>query len=774
MSKSYLDNPVSNYPIPSQESFNNQSEPLSNPSFDPLLQSFLSLNFESQKEQIKQSPNLLNLCDQNTGNNLIHLSVQNENYPLLEFLIENGGDINSRNCLEQTPLHLAVQTENHKIINLLLEKNADANVQDINGETPMHIAAYNGDYKVIKLLLLFKANIYITNNNKMYPIDYAKETGHKKCFDVLIKLYDKNSDKYKSSTNVTKSNLNSNYHINITTSPCNDHMNNLSTITNTPFMNYVNSYNNSNSNRKHRNIHSAYFYPSHHFLSEDNSLSNNNFNKNIGNISTLSNQNLTDLSGIYHTESPHKPQLRLIPEENKNGPILQQNLNNNFDNVKVNEAPNTQRLYIKKVIGRNFSNDNFSHKINKTVSNSSVRTEAILNTNTMKPTSNKPKFEENNINNSTTTNEQGGESVMISHSNINNNFPWYVNDNGKIMCKIEENSVLESKNEIIEGKLIRIVESAKNDIICEEDEFILSPHSRSPTILLQRNNTLKSSKTKEGNELNSYAYEEIDNFVKEMGKDDSEESDNDEIIDDTDEDDDDNILQIVEPSPDSPENKQTTTNTTPNSRPGSLLPLPNSKNLKQDLFTFLKGIEMEEYTNQFFNEGFDDIKLILNQMKSGFGITDANLKEVGITKAGDRARILIRLQELSNGFDFSIPFNVVYYYNKKEFKDVKYDFHVKGMINWLKVLKMEKYIEKFYNNGYHSMELIYIQMASQNPLVEKTLEEDIGISKIGYRTRILNKIKEDAEKYIETLRKNKFEFLNRNSFHQPSCKCLIF
>lgn len=741
MSKNYLDTPVSPYLIPSSDTFVNQSSPQP---LNPMLQSFLALNFDLQKDKLKSSPSLLSLSDATTGNTLLHLSVQNENYNLTEMLIEQNADINSRNILEQTALHLAIQTENHKIINLLLEKNADPNVKDINGETPMHIAAYNGDYKVIKLLLLFKADIYIMNNNKMYPIDYAKETGHKKCFDVLIKASEKNK-----STNNTNNN---NYQI--TTSPCNDGMNNISTITNTPFMNYVNSYTNSNNSKKHRNIHSAYYYPSHHFLSEDNSINNNrtfNMNNN-NNISTLSNQN--EISGIYNTESPQKPQLRLIPEEkNIQNPIrLEQNLTANFNNAR-NTENNTKRLYIKKIIGRNFSNDNLSNRSNKTTTNST--TNAVNNT--FVANTNRIQFEENNINTTTITNEQT-ESIMISHSNINNNFPWYVNDNGGIVCKAE--AVNQQRPEVLEGEEIRVVHSEKNDIIIEQE--VKAP------VVLNKNNTLRaSSKTRDEN---SYAYEEIDNFIRGLNKEaenDNESSEDDEIIDN---DEDEDVFQIVEPS-----NSSIETNLAPayNQR-ASLLPLPDKKNLKQDLFSFLKEIEMEEYTNQFFNEGFDDIKLILNQMKSGFGITDANLKEVGIVKPGDRARILIRLQELSNGFDFNVPFNVVYYRNKKDFKDVKYDFHVKAMMNWLRELKMEKYLEKFYNNGYHSMELIYIQMVSVCPFGEKTLEEEIGISKIGYRTRILNKIKEDSDKFIEKLRQMKFEISNRSSINQTTCKCVIF
>ena len=61
-------------------------------------------------------------------------------------------------------------------------------------------------------------------------------------------------------------------------------------------------------------------------------------------------------------------------------------------------------------------------------------------------------------------------------------------------------------------------------------------------------------------------------------------------------------------------------------------------------------------------------------------------------KAGDRARILIRLQELSNGFKFIIPFNSVYYYNPKDnYTDIGLDLHIRSMYKWLQEIKLEEY-----------------------------------------------------------------------------------
>ncbi|MCQ2816562.1 MAG: ankyrin repeat domain-containing protein [archaeon] len=177
--------------------------------------------------------------------------------------------------------------------------------------------------------------------------------------------------------------------------------------------------------------------------------------------------------------------------------------------------------------------------------------------------------------------------------------------------------------------------------------------------------------------------------------------------------------------------------------------------LKDPLFSFLKTINMEDYTDKLFNNGFDDIDLIMKQMKSGYGITESNLKELGITKAGDRAKILIRLQELSNVFAFEIDFDAVYHLNKKPFETQKiYDLYAPQIKKTLRQLDLLQYLKNFYDHGYHSMELIYVQMYSMYPFDEKILEE-IGIEKIAHRALIMNKLKEQGYKYIQEMIKKK-------------------
>ena len=47
----------------------------------------------------------------------------------------------------------------------------------------------------------------------------------------------------------------------------------------------------------------------------------------------------------------------------------------------------------------------------------------------------------------------------------------------------------------------------------------------------------------------------------------------------------------------------------------------------------------------------------------------------------------------------------------------------------------------FVLNGYHSIELLLLQMESKYPITTEALRDEIGIDKVGHRSRIINKLK---------------------------------
>ena len=160
---------------------------------------------------------------------------------------------------------------------------------------------------------------------------------------------------------------------------------------------------------------------------------------------------------------------------------------------------------------------------------------------------------------------------------------------------------------------------------------------------------------------------------------------------------------------------------------------------KEKLLEFLKEIGMQQYGNILISEGFDDINLIINQIKEGFPILYDSLKEIGISSPGDRAKILIRMQQVSGGFNFEFPFEQVFFQNNRSIQ------------KWLHKEKLSKYINNFINAGYQSLELLLIQMASKYKINDKILKNEIHINNEEDRKNILKYLEENSSKYTYEL-----------------------
>ena len=163
---------------------------------------------------------------------------------------------------------------------------------------------------------------------------------------------------------------------------------------------------------------------------------------------------------------------------------------------------------------------------------------------------------------------------------------------------------------------------------------------------------------------------------------------------------------------------------------------------KEKLIEFLKEIGMIQYTDILIDEGFDDINLIIKQMNKGFPSLYQTLKEIGINSPGDRAKILIHIQEISNGFNFDFPFEQVYFKNNK------------SIPRWLNREELPQYINNFIEAGYQSFELLLIQMASKYKIDDQILKEEICIINDEDRKKILKSLEINSELYVHELLKN--------------------
>lgn len=123
---------------------------------------------------------------------------------LINTFLQNGGDINARlsnNTHNQnaTMLHVACLYGLTSIVQFLIDNGADINVQNAMGETPIMQSAFN--IEILKLLIKNKADISIKNKNNDSLLENSINMYWVDAIKFIIKQYPdekyKLSDKFK-------------------------------------------------------------------------------------------------------------------------------------------------------------------------------------------------------------------------------------------------------------------------------------------------------------------------------------------------------------------------------------------------------------------------------------------------------------------------------------------------------------------------------------------------------------------------------------------------
>ncbi|OTA68784.1 ankyrin [Hypoxylon sp. EC38] len=86
----------------------------------------------------------------------LHVAVNNGNLDIVNYLLENGADINAVNKHSQTPLHIATSSDAkgiEKVIGTLINYGAELNFRDRHGWTPLMLAASKCRSNLVEALL---------------------------------------------------------------------------------------------------------------------------------------------------------------------------------------------------------------------------------------------------------------------------------------------------------------------------------------------------------------------------------------------------------------------------------------------------------------------------------------------------------------------------------------------------------------------------------------------------------------------------------------------
>ena len=625
-------------------------------------------------------------------------------------------DKNSSN----TFLHyICINDENFPLIELIKPSSKEINQQNILGQTPLHISIINKNKKITKFLLENGANVDIPDNNLNTS------------FHLAIMNNDINNVKLLIDYKVNPFLVNKNNETPLDIATKFDYKECINLIKEAFLMNKKQTQSLNNKSEKNINLKNQI---------NENKMNYNGKEKN--NNKTINNNDIFSHKIIHY----YKKRTNIMTTPKRKQYISKFNKNISFQKNNIfftSKKPKTKTNHIQRNKSTSITNLPLNEKVyTKKIVNRSQSTTTTINETIQNKVRKYEKEKENNINND-----------YINLISIQDNTPR------KTDFIIKNEIYLDSDNESEEEESV-----IRDNIINNEKklEKIKESYTSFKTIKI-------TPLTEMNNKANPYL--QLDSFVTLKHKNSQDISQSKSKEDD---------LIIVEPSINTNINGKNNKNNLVNNESiqkkekNEIKNISINKETKKNLYNFLEKIKMEEYIDILINNGFDDINLVIKQMKKGNPINDDILKEIGIERAGDRAKILIRIQECANLFNFKIPFEEVYYINRKKFEFLKYDFHVKNLQNWLKTINLQKYLGNFYNNGYYNPELIFIQDASRFPINDTIIERDLKIENINDRKLLIDSISSSSEKYILELKGKSNNEDNITNPEKEETNCIIF
>ena len=773
----------------------------SQPELNNLSKSILviSTNYKIEKlyNILIKNPSLVNSKDQR-NETFLSYALKRKNEKTAELILTSPIlDISYQDDNGNSYLHLAVINQLENIVRLLIKKGADINMKNNEGNTPLHFAYSTGDIKFIAILIENNGDLTIKNNDGIMPEDIE--------IDSFKEILDSNYKTMNSNSNISN-NDNEDEDENDNNNDCDNN----ETFENNEECNDNNNIDNKSKNKKNESIKMNW---------ENNKINDNTINNSQRQLkyslvnyfnSEENNENNECRSNNDYSNENQEEEESYNENEIKSKKLTY--LNNGKDNLQNSDIFDltSSLAYQEKVDNISYINSQIvgnPNNLSKNESNENGKEEKededegegegedVVNIRKIKTNENKRIHKSLKENSNIEKIYQTQSFKTFFENGANFNYNNCVTDNGnkddKQIYKKDYNTSINK-----EKKSIKNNENIKLNYISEfTQDFDFSPiGTLKEPLNKKKNNEEKNNNSNIKNKLNNtnYIYSNINKnlvlgnkpFFKKnqnnKGKCNSNNHDNNKSTkpEDFDVKDmnkkhiNDHDDSLIKPHPNFLISKSiidSSENTAENTRKSKINNKNDIKKPQDSLYIFLSEINMEKYYNVMNSNGFEDIQLLINETKSGIGVTDAQLKEGGIKIPGDRAKILIRLQEKAGNFVFQIPKNVYYICNDSE--NYENDFHIKKLKEWLKGLKIENYLVNFFIGGYHSIELMLLQMESKNPINDDILRDDLGIVKIGHRARIINKLLEEG-KILNNKLKTSVLILGKKE-NEKICDCII-
>ncbi len=196
--------------------------------------------------------------------------------------------------------------------------------------------------------------------------------------------------------------------------------------------------------------------------------------------------------------------------------------------------------------------------------------------------------------------------------------------------------------------------------------------------------------------------------------------------------------------------------------------IKDSQNLLELFFTEINL--PKEYAYKFIENGFDDLNLLIFQTKSSIALSNQNLKDINIESCGERAKILIHLEEKAGLIPYFLEKDKIYV-TEKECKEK----NINSLFKFLTSMNLEQYENNFKENGYFTAELLFTQMNTRHPLKEDDLKNEFKIEKRGHKLLLYNNLVNGSKEYIKKLRSKGHSNMVYDGASLNSCEpCSIY
>lgn len=155
-----------------------------------------AIGFGDNKKAIELLQNMTSLdeADENGITPLMYAADQC-NEKLVQYLVENGANVNLQNNLGESALHMVAGYQymgfdgyegRKKITRILLENGANPNIKDAEGNTPLHYSVFKMHHEIENTILEYSGDYDLKNSRGMGALEFAVLKKDEESVSLLI------------------------------------------------------------------------------------------------------------------------------------------------------------------------------------------------------------------------------------------------------------------------------------------------------------------------------------------------------------------------------------------------------------------------------------------------------------------------------------------------------------------------------------------------------------------------------------------------------------